>query len=145
MVPSYFIFLETLPLTSSGKLDKKKLPKPSGDKAANLLAVPENSTEKRLLDLWKKLFKIDAISISDNFFDVGGNSLLAINLATLISEEFNIEMSTIAIFEYPTIKRQSDFFTGKANQKISAESTGLDEKNRRKKNVNFKKIRHPRS
>jgi len=145
MVPSYFIFPETLPLTSSGKLDRKNLPKPSGDKAANLLAVPENSTEKRLLDLWKKLFKIDAISISDNFFDVGGNSLLAINLATLISREFNIEMNTIAIFEYPTIKRQSDFFTGKANQKISAKSTGLDEKNRRKKNVNFKKNRHTRS
>lgn len=141
MVPSYIIFLETLPLTSSGKLNRKSLPGPYRDRAKNIIAPPTNSTEKRLLDLWKSLLKIETISISDNFFDVGGNSLLAINLATLISEEFKIVMNTITVLEFPSIKGQSDFLAGRANLEFSSESIDPDEKNRRRKSIDFKKYR----
>ncbi|MGH9948693.1 MAG: amino acid adenylation domain-containing protein, partial [Pyrinomonadaceae bacterium] len=80
MIPSAFIELDHLPLTGSGKVDRKALPvsepdilsKRSGYKA------PKNKTEKKLAEIWCKLLDFDTIGINDNFFDLGGNSLLAI-------------------------------------------------------------------
>ena len=111
MVPSYIIFMETLPLTSSGKLDRKSLPKPDRIVEKEATIAPSTEIEKRLLNIWKDLLKLENISINNNFFDIGGNSLLAIKLANLISKEFNITLKILAIFEHPTIKSLSQFIS----------------------------------
>jgi amino acid adenylation domain-containing protein len=141
MVPPHFVFIDTLPLTSSGKLNRKALPKPERAKSETAIVLPVNNCERQLMNLWRDLLKIDSISINDNFFDIGGNSLLAINLATLISKEFNVVFNTIFLFEYPSIKSQSDYITSKISQEKVTESNEVDEKMRRRKDVNFRKIR----
>jgi fengycin family lipopeptide synthetase D len=141
MVPPYIIFLETLPLTGSGKLDRKSLPASDRIIIRNTIITPSTRNEKVLLDLWRDLLKIENISISDNFFDIGGNSLLAINLANLISKEFNMTLKTFMIFEYPSIKDQSEFLAGKEGDRLSSKNIEIKEKTQRKRNVNFKRYR----
>lgn len=141
MVPPYIVFLEKLPLTSSGKLDRKNLPRPARDKSKDIITAPSNTTEKKILDLWKSLIKTENVSVSDNFFDVGGDSLLAIHLAALISKEFDMVMNTITVFEFPTIKGQSDFLTGQTDKQFLSSSMDLEEKSKRRRDVEFKKRR----
>ncbi|HPT20302.1 MAG TPA: amino acid adenylation domain-containing protein [Bacteroidales bacterium] len=142
MVPSFFIFIDHLPLTTSGKLDRKALPKPERKSSADEIVLPANSIEKSLSGLWKECLKVESISINDNFFESGGNSLLAINLATLISKEFNIIFSTITVFEYPNIKGQSEFISGLINKNDRIESdNNIEDKIKMRKNVDFQKRR----
>ena len=141
MVPAYIVFLETLPLTSSGKLDRKSLPIPESIVEKRTIQAPTSKYEQRLLDIWKGLLKIDNISVTDNFFDIGGNSLLAINLANLISEEFRITINTLLIFEFPSIKDQSEHLSGDKGDKFSQKNIEIDERMKSKKNVSFKRHR----
>ncbi|MCE5345210.1 MAG: amino acid adenylation domain-containing protein [Bacteroidales bacterium] len=141
MVPPYILFLETLPLTSSGKLNRKSLPAPDRVIEKDALITPSNKNEKLLLDIWSNLLKTENISITDNFFDIGGNSLLAINLANLISREFSITLKALMIFEFPSIKAQSEYLSGTTGDKFSLKNIEIDEKTKNKKNVSFKRVR----
>jgi amino acid adenylation domain-containing protein len=141
MVPPYIIFMDTLPLTSSGKLNRKSLPVPDRMLERNMMVAPSTENEKRLLDLWKDLLKVENISINDNFFDVGGNSLLAINLANMISKEFTVTFKALMIFEFPSIKDQSEFLSGKKGDRFSLKNTEIDKKIESKKKVTFKRFR----
>jgi amino acid adenylation domain-containing protein len=104
MMPSRIIFMKNLPLTTSGKIDRKKLPKPQKHFIHEKLTKPETIIENELFCLWNELLKTDNIQVTDNFYDIGGNSLLAIKLSMQISEKFSVESDVISIFEYPTIK-----------------------------------------
>ncbi len=105
MIPSYFIQLEKLPLTSNGKIDRKALTKITGEvKSGISFEEPTNSTEERLLEIWKQLLSLDKISIIDNFFEIGGHSLKAITLSAKISQIWSIQLDLTTIFKYPTIK-----------------------------------------
>ncbi|MCE5348142.1 MAG: amino acid adenylation domain-containing protein [Bacteroidales bacterium] len=141
MVPSYFVFLDKLPLTTSGKVNRKALPKPDLKRTGIPVVLPTNNYEKELLDIWKKLLRIENISIQDNFFEVGGNSLLAINLATLISKEFGIIVNTITVLEHPNIKAQSSYISGLANQDRRTVSQDVSAKMERRKNIEFQRRR----
>jgi len=141
MVPPYIIFMETLPLTSSGKLNRRNLPAPDRIIERNAAVTPTNKNEKILFDLWRDLLRIENISINDNFFDLGGNSLLAINLANSISKEFNISLKALMIFEFPNIKAQSEYLSGDKGDRFSLKNIEIDEKMKSKKSVTFKRIR----
>ena len=141
MVPSFIIFLDELPLTSSGKINRKSLPLPDLSNDRQALIVPSTETEQRLLELWRALLKTENISTGDNFFDMGGNSILAINLANSVSKEFNVALKSLMIFEYPTIKDQSEFLSGHKEDIISQSDIELEEKIQKKKNVNFRRGR----
>lgn len=142
MVPSFFVFLEELPLTTSGKLNRKALPRPERVTSGDTIALPTNNCEKILLRLWKDLLRIENISINDNFFEIGGNSLLAINLATLISKEFNILINTITVLEYPNIKGQSDYIAGLTGKKDNSDQNiSIDDKAKQRKDVDFQRRR----
>jgi amino acid adenylation domain-containing protein len=141
MVPSFIVFLETIPLTSSGKIDRKSLPKPDSMREKNTIIAPSNEMEQQLLNLWRTLLGSDAISIHDNFFDIGGNSLLAINLANSISKVFTIPFNTLMVFEFPNIKDQGKFLSGNDSGKLSQTSSEIDEKMKRKKDFDFRRYR----
>jgi acyl-coenzyme A synthetase/AMP-(fatty) acid ligase len=141
MVPPYVIFMDNLPLTSSGKLNRKNLPSPDSVLERASIVKPSNKNEEVLFGLWKDLLKIENISVNDNFFDIGGNSLLAINLANIISKEFNVPLKTLMIFEYPSIKAQSEYLSGNNGGDLSARNTEIDEKAKSKRNVSFKRLR----
>ncbi|VEL98330.1 amino acid adenylation domain-containing protein [Alteromonas sp. 76-1] len=118
MVPAHFVFLPELPLSSNGKIDRKQLPKNTRKilKVSDV-QVPNGELEQKLVSLWSNLIGIDSLGVHDNFFDIGGNSLLSIQLQRQLEEIHNIEIDVTDIFEYPTINELATFIrTGSKNQ-----------------------------
>jgi amino acid adenylation domain-containing protein/FkbH-like protein len=105
MVPSAFVFLETLPLTPNGKVDRKALPAPPEDRSGTSedLVPPSSPIEQQLSTIWREVLRMNEIGVRDNFFDLGGNSLLAIQVISRIRECFNVELPISALFDAPTI------------------------------------------
>jgi iturin family lipopeptide synthetase A len=110
MVPSFFVHLHAFPLTTSGKVDRKKLPDPTSFALADHEA-PTNEIEEKLLAIWSDVLLInrDVISVHSNFFDIGGHSLMATLLVNKIAKEFNLEFNLKDIFDKQSIRAQAEF------------------------------------
>jgi amino acid adenylation domain-containing protein len=106
MIPSYFITLERIPLTPSGKIDRKALPKPVFENVKEYEA-PRDESEKKLVEIWSTVLGIEneKIGIDSNFFEIGGHSLKATIMAAKIHKLFNLKISLADLFRNPTIKR----------------------------------------
>ncbi|HSU54248.1 MAG TPA: HAD-IIIC family phosphatase, partial [Candidatus Dormibacteraeota bacterium] len=106
MVPSAFVFLEALPLTPNGKVDRKALPVPEQDRnaAATEFAAARTPTEENICAIWRDLLGLKQVGIRDNFFDLGGNSLLAIRVISRIRETTKLELPLSVLFDTPTIE-----------------------------------------
>jgi amino acid adenylation domain-containing protein/thioester reductase-like protein len=102
MVPSMIIELEKLPLTPSGKLDRKGLPEPARPAEINYTA-PESPLELELVAIWEKLLDVTGIGINDNFFDLGGHSLLTVRLLSRINKQLQHEIPMDHFFKNPTV------------------------------------------
>ena len=105
MVPAGFIFLESVPLTAHGKVDRLALASiRRGLKVASSKFVPpRNATEEILVGIWSDLLKVDRIGVFDNFFDLGGHSLLAGQVLARVAENFHVSLPLSVLFEAPTI------------------------------------------
>ncbi len=105
MVPAVFLTLEFLPLTPSGKLDRGSLPVPSWNQVQRPVdsIAPRTATEKRLAAVWREVLGISEQGMHDNFFDIGGYSLLGARLVTYIRTEFQADIPLRQLFESPTI------------------------------------------
>jgi amino acid adenylation domain-containing protein len=105
MVPSAFVFLEALPLTSSGKVDRKLLPRPDKTSYAPQKGhvAPRTLVEAVLAAIWAEELKFESIGVHDNFFELGGHSLLATRVAFRVHATFQIEMSLRTFFDAPTV------------------------------------------
>src|SRR5690606_34862333 len=110
MVPSHFVKIEEIPLTSNGKLDRSSLPEPEIIKSASHVN-PSNDTEETLVGLWSDILgvKKENISVNTSFFNIGGHSLKAITLASSISKVFNVDINISEIFEKQTVREISDY------------------------------------
>ncbi|MGE5339900.1 MAG: amino acid adenylation domain-containing protein [Candidatus Omnitrophota bacterium] len=107
MIPSYFIQLQKLPLTSNGKIDIRALPEPNVRIGKEYIA-PRNDIERRMANLWEEiLHPASSIGIDDDFFQLGGHSLKATLLASRIFHEFGVNMSLSQLFNTPTIRELS--------------------------------------
>jgi len=105
MVPGEFVMLDRLPLTPNGKLDRKALLAPQTTMAtAAVFVAPETPTEQALAGLWQETLRIDRIGADDNFFDSGGHSLLAMQLARRIRERFDVELPLQNVLQRPHLK-----------------------------------------
>jgi thioesterase domain-containing protein/acyl carrier protein len=109
MLPKVYISIETIPLTANGKVDVQTLPEPDFKKTTENSELKDHPLkhEHELLLLWQLVLEVNQIEMDDDFFDVGGNSLLALKLLTLIHEKFNVSMKIRDIFEYPTVASQA--------------------------------------
>ncbi|NJN11976.1 MAG: amino acid adenylation domain-containing protein [Richelia sp. RM1_1_1] len=107
MLPSAFMLLESLPLTSNGKIDRRTLPLPNpiNLELEKTFVAPRNSIEKLLIETWTEVFKFEKIGIHDNFFDLGGHSFLALQLISKINKKLDINISLNKIFQYPTVAK----------------------------------------
>ena len=110
MVPAYFIQLESMPLTSNGKVDRRSLPEPD----ISLVAVAEyegarNEVEEKLIEIWSEVLAVESIGINHNFFDMGGHSLKATALISIIHRELKVQVPLKEIFKSPTIKGISEY------------------------------------
>ncbi|BFH70999.1 hypothetical protein PsJ27TS7_49990 [Paenibacillus dendritiformis] len=105
MIPSYFVQLERMPLTSNGKVDRKALPEPQGGLQTGVEYVaPRNRTESQLVKIWEEVLGYSGIGVLDNFFELGGHSLRATNLVSKIRKEMNVELPLRDVFRYTTVE-----------------------------------------
>ncbi|OMP79330.1 non-ribosomal peptide synthetase [[Flexibacter] sp. ATCC 35208] len=103
MVPADLVQLREIPLTANHKVDLKALPDPATGKKATVI-MAENSQQQQVLDLWKQVLGKQEISIDDNFFDIGGHSLKAIQLANRLQKETGVKATLKDLFDYPTVR-----------------------------------------
>ncbi|HLK59638.1 MAG TPA: condensation domain-containing protein, partial [Chthonomonadaceae bacterium] len=103
MVPVSWVWLEALPLTSNGKVDRKALPAPKAKADAADYVAPRTSIEEGLAEIWSEVLHLDRVGVHTNFFELGGHSLLAIQLIARLEARFDIAPSLRTLFEYPTI------------------------------------------
>jgi len=110
MIPATFVRIDSLPITSNGKVDWSALPRPHPD---NMLAdenylAPRNIVEEKLAAIIAPLLHVERVSVHDNFFFRGGHSLLGTQLLTRISETFGVDLSLLSLFEHPTLAEMSE-------------------------------------
>lgn len=105
MLPSFYVHLDSFPLTPNGKLDKRALPDPE-IKVGDEFTAPSNETEEKLVALWSETLAIqkESISVDSSFFELGGHSILAIKLIGLIQDSFGVNLGLPAFFKDPSIK-----------------------------------------
>lgn len=102
MIPSTFVHLDNMPLNTSGKPDRRRLPQPSPQPSQS--APPETDQQRLLAEIWQETLQLSSIpGIDENFFALGGHSLIAIRIVNRIRQQCGIELPLAAIFEHPTI------------------------------------------
>jgi len=113
MVPAVFVILKALPLTHNEKIDRGALPEP--DRARPVMEQayigPSTALGETLTEIWCHVLSLDQVGINDNFFDLGGTSILAVNIITLIQETFGIEVPIIKLFQYPNISLMAKYLS----------------------------------
>ncbi|QLE39947.1 amino acid adenylation domain-containing protein [Nostoc sp. C052] len=103
MVPSAIAILESLPLTPSGKVDRRALPKPDLQSTADKYVTPRTPTEEILAQIWAQVLKVEQVGIYDDFFELGGHSLLATQLVSRICKIFQVELPLRELFATATV------------------------------------------
>ncbi|MCY1023460.1 non-ribosomal peptide synthase/polyketide synthase [Pyxidicoccus sp. MSG2] len=115
MVPGAFVVLPTLPLTPTGKVDRKALPVPDAARPsapAREEEPPASPMEQRLAELWRDVLRVRTVSRRDDFFELGGHSLLAMQLVARIRVAFNVELHVRTLFEAPTVAALAERLQG---------------------------------
>ncbi len=105
MIPVMYTFLNELPLTPTGKIDRRSLPAPQSNQLESALQyeIPRNMVERKLAQIWSEVLRVNPVGIHDNFFELGGNSLAAIRLISRIQKEMRIDLPLRNIFIHSTI------------------------------------------
>ena len=114
MIPSAFVWMDVFPKTSSGKVDKKSLPKPGliRPELGVLYKAPVTKTEKLLAALWSELLMVEEVGTEDNFFELGGNSLLAVKTVAELQLNHQLRLPVTKLYQYPTIKSIGKYLDG---------------------------------
>ncbi|WP_414474551.1 amino acid adenylation domain-containing protein [Microvirga sp. M2] len=114
MMPTHFVSLERMPLTTNGKIDRTALPDPTADniQVEQDFIAPETATEKTLAALWCDLLKVDSIGRNDNFFNLGGHSLLVMRAVSRLRETFGVDVQLRNLFERPTVAGLAEVIDG---------------------------------
>lgn len=107
MIPSQFLILDQFKLTANGKIDRNALPETGLTPQTSKIVLAIGRSETELLQIWSELLKVDksAISVTDNFFDLGGHSLLVVRMVAALREQLHFELPLKAVYDSPTIKQ----------------------------------------
>ncbi len=119
MLPELIIKIDHMPLNSNGKTDRKALPEPGTERPElkTLFKAPESEMEKLLSALWKSILNLDKVGINDNFFDLGGNSLLALRFVALLKQEHQLNLPVTRLYQFPFIQKLAFSLSGKPETK----------------------------
>jgi len=111
MIPSTFMWVDKFPITKNGKIDKEKLPKPIyvRSDSAPIFKKPRTKLEKNIEKVWSEQLNIPLIGIDDNFFEIGGTSILTQRVATILKKHLGLNVTVTKIYQYPTIATLSKY------------------------------------
>ena len=133
MVPNQFIILNEMPLNPNGKIDRNALPEAKNHITKRDYISPQNQTEGVIAKVWSHVLQIEKPGIHENFFEIGGNSLLIIRVAAQLKEKLKSSIEVIKLFEYPTIQLLAKYIDSKEASQPSMES--ITNRNLKKKEV----------
>jgi len=144
MVPAVFVVLDALPLTPNGKVDKKALPAPDGSEGeAAAYVAPRNAIEQVLCEVWAEVLKRERVGVQDNFFSVGGDSILSIRIVSLLKSR-GLVIDIKDIFQHQTIAQLAPYIGQNASHDMDFVDNKKIEKmlsrNRHKSNENDVRI-----
>ncbi|MEG4505908.1 amino acid adenylation domain-containing protein [Microcoleus sp. F6_B4] len=111
MVPAVFVNVEAMPKTPSGKIDRRALPAPDSQRQeqSQSYAAPQSELELLLAGVWSKLLKLDRVGIHDNFFEIGGNSLMTLQVAVQVRTLLGKDLPVVKLFQHPTIAQLANY------------------------------------
>jgi len=111
MVPAAFVTLDAIPLTANGKVDRKALPEPEGGRLelGQEYVAPRDGLEERLAALWREVLEVDRVGVHDDFFDLGGNSLVGAVLINRLQEELGEIVHVVVIFDAPSVAQLAEY------------------------------------
>ncbi|PQZ88949.1 non-ribosomal peptide synthetase [Pseudomonas trivialis] len=131
MVPKHFVRLVRMPLSPSGKLDRKALPEPEQQVAQGEYLAPQSALEQQLAAIWQDVLEVGQVGLNDNFFERGGHSLLVINVMSRIQLELGVKISVHELFQHAQLKQLADHLhaqgSGVSTEKLSFLDSLLDE------------------
>ncbi len=121
MVPSYFVFLESIPLLPNRKPDRRSLPIPEREKSDGYIA-PRTPVEEALAEIWAEVLEVgeDTVGIEDNFFEMGGHSLKATVLTVKVHKRLNVRIPLVEVFQRPTIAQLSRYIVSAGKDRYTA-------------------------
>jgi fengycin family lipopeptide synthetase D len=128
MIPTFFVMLDAIPLTSNGKVDYEALPVPNITERVSDTdyAEPRTPSEKILAEIWSKVLGVERVGINDNFFDLGGHSLTATVVISNVRNKFQVETPMRALFESPTIAGLSAYIDTTKNKNRKLHTPGIE-------------------
>jgi len=143
MVPAAWVTLDALPLTRNGKVDRRALPAP--DAAATVReaagAVLQTDAERAIAAAWREVLGVEEVGLDDNFFDLGGHSLLLARLRSRLRESFPKDVSVVVLFRYPTVRSLAEYLAGGGPQ---AGTTPPDDREAEKRRAAMRRRREQR-
>jgi amino acid adenylation domain-containing protein len=127
MIPSAFISLDRLPLTPTGKINRRLLPAPkrSRPELETAMAAPRNEVEKELVQIWAEVLELNELGVHDSFFDLGGDSLSASRIVSSVIQHFQFEIPVKALFQSPTIAEMATIIDEHRHKKLAAKDLEL--------------------
>jgi amino acid adenylation domain-containing protein len=116
MVPARFIFLEAMPLSPNGKVDRKALSKVVNERPelAEMFVAPHTALQRDLCSIWRDVLGLDRVGIRDSFFELGGNSLQVLKLIAELKARLRLDVPAVKVFQFPSVERLAGHLTGSA-------------------------------
>ncbi len=135
MHPAKYLVLQSLPLTPSGKLDRRALPTPSTRRPMleQEFVAPGTPLESSLASIWAELLELDEVGVNDNFFELGGNSILSLRLGLEIRRHLGRELPVVILFQYPTVATLASYLTEPQDQNSTPKAALKERANKQQK------------
>jgi natural product biosynthesis luciferase-like monooxygenase protein len=138
MVPNDVVLLDALPLTPNGKLDRKQLPAPGQSlSSAAKYEAPKDKLQQTIVDIWQDTLKLEQVGVNDNFFDLGGHSLLIVRVHQLLKARVDKPISLTDLYRFPTISSLTAFLESDGENKSLKKSS--DRASRRRERLGLRK------
>lgn len=134
MVPHFFVPMEAFPLTPNGKVNRLALPAPNQAAARIGFTPPSTDTEAFLAEIWAEILKLDRVGVDEDFFEIGGHSLLVIRVASRLYQKYQIELGLQAFFDSPTVSKLAKAVDAKCAKEAISQHKELSLKDFRENN-----------
>ncbi len=128
MVPRALVVLDALPLNANGKVDRKALPEPEGLGRANTYEAPQGHVARTLAAIWSEVLQVGQVGLHDNFFDLGGHSLLLIHAHRLLEDRLQATFPLVNLFKYPTVELLARWIEQGGAQAAAPSAVGADDR-----------------